>query len=97
MSYQRSYQRYKRRGDEPGKPTQRQLDYLNSLIEKSGITQQQWQESVGLIEANAWGGRVRNEMITRRNVSRWIDRLISCQPPKRRGRCEDAPCCGCCP
>lgn len=58
-------------------PTQRQRDYLAALIKQAGVTPEEWQESVGLIEANAWGGRLRTEMITRANMSRWIGDLKS--------------------
>lgn len=56
-------------------PTPRQLAYLASLVEKSGITQDEWRESIGLYEHSPWGKRLRTERITRANVSVWIDML----------------------
>lgn len=58
-------------------PTQRQLDYLNTLIKQSGLTQDEWRESVGLYEHNAFGRRLRAEIINRAAVSRWIADLKS--------------------
>lgn len=60
-------------------PTDRQLKYLASLVENSGMTQDEWRESVGLYEHSQWGKRLRTESITRAAVSAWIDQL------KRKG------------
>jgi hypothetical protein len=56
-------------------PTPKQLSYLAALVERAGMTQDQWRESVGLYESSPWGKRLRTEMITRAAVSRWIDAL----------------------
>jgi hypothetical protein len=56
-------------------PTPKQLAYLNSLITRAGMTQEQWRESVGLYEHSPWGNRLRTELITRQRVSIWIDAL----------------------
>jgi hypothetical protein len=56
-------------------PTPKQLDYLNSLIERAGLTREQFHESTGLYEHSPWGDRLRSELIARANVSRWIDDL----------------------
>lgn len=82
-------------------PTAKQTAYLDALITKAGMTRREWEESVGLIEANPWGGRLRTEAITRANVSRWIDALQAHTSTRRAllyaNRCthEDYPCCGC--
>jgi hypothetical protein len=57
------------------KPTAKQLSYLSALVEKSGMTQDEWRESVGLYEHSAWGKRLRTESITRAAVSAWISQL----------------------
>lgn len=57
------------------KPTARQLSYLNALIARSGMGQDEWRESVGLYEHSPWGKRLRSELITRQGVSLWIDAL----------------------
>jgi hypothetical protein len=53
-------------------PTSRQLAYLAALVERAGMSQDDWRESVGLYEHSAWGRRLRSEMVTRASVSRWI-------------------------
>ena len=64
-------------GDVMSQPTAKQLSYLNALISKSGMTREQWEDSVGLREHSPWGVRMRSEMITRQRVSVWIDMLRS--------------------
>lgn len=63
------------RGNAVADPTPRQLAYLASLVEKSGMTQDEWRESIGLYEHSPWGKRLRTERVTRSNVSVWIDML----------------------
>jgi hypothetical protein len=97
VSYTRNYRRTTTQASARGsEPTPRQLSYLTVLIERSGQTEEQWRESVGLYEHSAWGRRLRTETITRARVSAWISDLRASQGTRPRGRCEDAPCCGCC-
>jgi hypothetical protein len=63
------------RNSTAARPTARQLAYLASLVERAGLTQEQWRESVGLYETSPWGRRLRAEMITRASVSAWIGQL----------------------
>jgi hypothetical protein len=56
-------------------PTEKQLSYLNALITKAGMTQEQFNETRGLYETSPWGKRLRAENITRASVSRWITQL----------------------
>lgn len=63
------------RGDVMSQPTSKQLSYLNSLISKSGMSREQWEDSVGLREHSQWGVRMRSELVTRQRVSIWIDQL----------------------
>lgn len=56
-------------------PSDRQLKYLAALVDRSGMTQDEWRDSVGLYEHSPWGKRLRTESITRAAVSAWIDQL----------------------
>jgi hypothetical protein len=60
-------------------PTPKQLAYFNSLVkkvaEKRGVPERDIHQELGLVEANAWGGRLRTEAITKASVSRHIDTL----------------------
>jgi len=60
-------------------PTPKQLSYLTALINRSGMTREQWEDSVGLREHSPWGVRLRTELITRQRVSIWIDALRSAE------------------
>ncbi len=64
----------------PTPPTAKQLSYLNALIAKSGMTDDEWRESVGLYEHSPWGRRLRSDLITKHRVSIWIDALKSRRP-----------------
>lgn len=78
MSYanrNRGYQRQASGGVSGNAPTSKQLSYLSALIERSGMTRTEWEDSVGLLEHSPWGVRMRSEMITRQRVSIWIDAL----------------------
>ena len=71
-----AYGRRRSAGSTPGnKPTPAQLNYLAALLAQAGMTQEEWRDSVGLYETSAWGKRLRSEIITRSNVSRWISAL----------------------
>lgn len=79
MSGYRNRRPYSQRGASSSAPSPEQLSYLADLVAKSGQTQEQWRDSKGLYETSPWGKRLRTEMITRSNVSRWIDELKSRQ------------------
>ena len=80
MPYRPNRRPYSERGASNSAPTGKQLAYLAALVGQSGQTQEEWRESKGLYETSPWGKRLRTEMITRANVSRWIDELKSRQP-----------------
>lgn len=69
-------------------PTPKQLSYLTALIARSGMTREQWEDSVGLREHSPWGVRFRSENVTRAAVSVWIDRLIASQREQKAGACQ---------
>jgi hypothetical protein len=60
-------------------PTPKQSGYFARLVvevaAKEDTDENGVYESLGLIESNAWGGRMREEVITKANMSRWIDQL----------------------
>lgn len=62
-------------------PTPSQLACLSTLISRSGMTQAEWRESVGLYEHSPWGKRLRTEAITRAAVARWIRDLRTLTEP----------------
>ena len=72
-----TYRRYARGKAVPtgNAPTPAQTHYLSDLIKRSGMSEEDWRDSVGLYEVSPWGKRLRAENITRASVSRWIDRL----------------------
>src|ERR1700728_4335232 len=71
-----TYRRARRPAATPGNaPTPAQTIYLSDLIKRSGMTPEEWRDSVGLYEVSPWGKRLRTENITRTAMSRWIDQL----------------------